>query len=69
MKYLEYKVLTNNGRVIEKNLTKRGYVMISEISARTNNYYTNQTGLLYELAEDQPAEKVAKKGRPVTKKK
>jgi len=51
--YNEFKVvLDNKGNVIEKNLTKRETVRISEHTANVNNSYVRSTHLLYELAEE-----------------
>jgi len=51
-----------------KELTDRGHVMISKLSADTNNFYMHSRGLYYELAEDQPEikpkEEPKKPGRP-----
>lgn len=55
-KHLEYKVTEWDSpaktKIIRKELTKRGSVMISERDARTNNLQTSATGLFYELAEE-----------------
>lgn len=52
-KHLEYRVMEWDSpaktKIIRKELTKRGSVMISERDARTNNYQTSATGLFYEL--------------------
>jgi hypothetical protein len=58
--YNEFKVtFDDKGKIIEKNLTKRGTVRISEFTANVNNSYTDSTKLLYELAkkEEPPKEK------------
>jgi len=47
-------------RIVSKQLTKRGHVMISERDAKTNNLQTQATGLFYELAEKEEK----KAGRP-----
>lgn len=53
--YNEFKVVLNdNKEVIEKSLTKRGTVRISEHTAEVNNSYVDSTKLLYELAIDKP---------------
>lgn len=53
--YNEFKVvLDDKGKIIEKRLTKRGTVRISEFTAGVNNQYTDSTGLLYELADEKP---------------
>lgn len=61
--YNEFKVTYVEGKVSEKKQTKRGTVRISEQTANTNNIYSNSTGLLYELSDEQPEEK-KKIGRP-----
>lgn len=73
-KHLEWKVTEwkiENGQfvMLRKELTKRGYVMISERDCNTNNLQTQFTKLWYELA---PVEKLEaeetetkKVGRPV----
>lgn len=61
--YNEFKVTYVKGKVSEKKQTKRGTVRISEQTANTNNIYSNSTGLLYELSDEQPEEK-KKIGRP-----
>jgi len=65
-KHLEYKVIEwdnpyKKTKIIRKELTKRGFVMISERDAITNNLQTQATGLFYELAEKDETKKV---GRP-----
>jgi len=52
--YNEFKVVYNNGKIIDKTLTKRGTVRINEQTANVNNSYSKSTNLLYELAEDKP---------------
>ena len=63
-KHLEYKVTEwdspKKNRIVAKQLTKRGHVMISERDAKTNNLQTQATGLFYELAEKEEK----KSGRP-----
>lgn len=60
-KHLEYKVTEWDSqaktKIIRKELTKRGSVMISERDARTNNLQTSATGLFYELAEEKKESK------------
>ena len=53
MRYLEYKVEDNGVR----NLTERGFVMISEYTANINNSYSYVTKLVYELDESNPHNK------------
>lgn len=48
-KFLEFRVTKHEGD-IRKELTKRGFVMISERDAEVNNMLTKTTGLAYELA-------------------
>ena len=64
--YNELKVVYSGDKVIDKKLSKRGNVRISEQTAKINNTYSHSTGLLYELAEKQPEEKKPM-GRPKTK--
>ena len=53
--YNEFKVVLNaKGEIIEKRLTDRGTVRISEFTARINNDHINSKKLYYELAEEQP---------------
>lgn len=73
-KHLEWKVTEwemKNGefKILRKELTKRGSVMISERDCNTNNFQTQFSKLWYELA---PVEKLEaeetetkKPGRPV----
>ena len=72
-KHLEWKVTEfeiKNGefKIIRKELTKRGSVMISERDCNTNNFQTRFTKLWYELAPlgHQEAEETETKkvGRP-----
>ena len=65
-KFNEFKV---TGRIVKgkfkidrKEPTERGYVMISERDAKTNNLQTRFNKLHYELAE------IKKMGRPVKEK-
>ena len=52
--YNEFKVIYHNGRVTDKNLTKRKTVRISEQTANVNNSYSKSTELVYELVEEKP---------------
>jgi hypothetical protein len=61
MKYLEFKVKYHNGEIVSKVPTERKSVAIKELTARTNNLYTKQTGLLYELEEVEKPKAVPKK--------
>ena len=60
-KHLEYKVeLDRKGKILNKKLTDRNHVMISERDAEVNNRQTRFTKLYYVLAE-KPLEKMTKK--------
>ena len=51
----------HNGEIVSKVPTERKSVAIKELTARTNNLYTKQTGLLYELEEVEKPKAVPKK--------
>lgn len=69
-KYDEFRVVLNGGKIVKKELTDRGHVMITDRDAEINNANVKFTKLFYELAEVPKSEKEDKKpGRTVKKEK
>lgn len=60
-KYNEFAVIYDGNKIIKKEPTKRGSVMITNYDAKVMNEATINTKLLYELAEEPAPKKVTKK--------
>lgn len=68
--YNEFRVVYDNpnkkdAKIISKEATKRATVRIDKHTADINNGYSKSTGLLYELAKEQPEDK--KQAKPKNK--
>lgn len=55
--YKEWKVKFDGKKIVKLEQTDRKEVRISEYTAKTNNYYSNSTGLFYELVKEKPVKK------------
>ena len=64
-KYNEFKVTfkleKGEVKILKKEPTARGHVMISERDAEINNLQTRYNGLHYELSDEQPIQEEPKK--------